>query len=233
MTAGPPGRTVAAMHNPLALYALLHPPHLDQQRPRPPRRRGSSARRIAVVTAIVVAALLLLTVVPAAAAPGWYDRADTVGERGVRPGGDIVRVRFGNTPLIKVRFTTRAGGHPWSDPAWRDPDGGTRIVWSLDTDADPQAEYLVRVASTADGPQQYPRLVDAATGESLGCTPEFSYGTNNDYVLGFRRWCIDSPTTLSARVRYHVQPQQGAASADLAPNRGYTPAVRYAGPVGR
>ena len=224
------------MNNPLALYVIAQQRQHDQrstpERPRRrPPRRSAGGRRLVAVTAFAVAAVLLVSVVPAAAAPGWYDKRDAVAEPHVRGNNDIVRMRFGNTPIVKLRITTRVGGDPWQHPAWRDPDGGTRITWLLDSDEDPQPEYLVRVASTAEGPQQYPDLIDLEGGSGGQCNPEFSYSTGNHYVLGFRWRCIGSPGRLSAQVRYRFQPAQGAPSTDVAPNGGFTPDVLYPTPI--
>jgi hypothetical protein len=192
-------------------------------------------RNVAAVLALALGVALVLaarpsSAVPAPAAPAsWHVVADPVADGRVHRSNDIIRIRIGNLPYVKLRVDTRAGTDPWSNPAWRNADGGTRIVWWLNTDLDAAADYRVHVNSTPDGPS-VPLVTDLATG-TVTCAPAFNVLDGNRYLLMFGWGCIGSPGRFSAQVRYRFQPPTGAASTDVAPNGRMTPKVTYPVPI--
>jgi hypothetical protein len=174
------------------------------------------------VTALAVAALLLLTIVPAAAVPR-LEQPDPIADGRLYRANDIVRIRIGSVGGARLQISTRATVLPWSNPAWRDPQGDTRIVWTIDTDTDPAADYRATVRSTAEGPDDGV-VVDLETGLPT-CLADFSHLEPNHYRVGFDHVCFGFPQRFRARVQYRFDPPTGEARVDVAPNRGYSPWV--------
>jgi hypothetical protein len=183
---------------------------------------------------VAASAMLALTVSPASAAPaqhrGWFQTTDPVADGRVHRNNDIIQVRVGNAPIVRLRLNTRVGADPATSPAWRNPTGATRIVWSLDTDGDPGVEYRVVMASSAEGPAT-PVVIETATGAEP-CFPQFTFGNRNHHVMAFAWDCIGSPGRLRAKVQYRFVPPGGGPLVDAAPNgRRYTPEVLYPIPI--
>lgn len=151
------------------------------------------------------------------------------------PAADITKATLEYGPgWIRAEVGTFNSTDPVRDPHWQSDN--TFAVWTLDTNADGAADYLVEYGISA-GKELYGDVLrpDAAPGSPALCSADsVTYSSSvlgGDYTLRLDPACIGNPAAIAWTVGFSYESGGGLLGTDIVPDRGFAAAVSAPSPT--